>query len=222
VRSKRLFHILIGITLVSIGVYFTLRTGHGLSALWRRESAIKPTQEKRRITDPEDVTGAAQLKVYGVLAPHDETISGDADEANTRRPAGPLSTLDRVYGSVPAGPHRLLRRRLSLKSYLGFSFTVPAHALHPKVEGTFKSVGRSSEPDVTNVDVMLLNPEEFEDLLSHHGGYASFSTTGHAGQVDWALSPTILAPQKYYLVFHNPLEQSVAELLDVDFTISFQ
>lgn len=68
---------------------------------------------------------------------------------------------------------------------------------------------------------MLLNPEEFEDLLHHRQGTASFAIGGPDGEIDWALSPTFFVPQKYYLVFRNPTRPPAAELVDVDFSISF-
>ena len=69
---------------------------------------------------------------------------------------------------------------------------------------------------------MLLNPQEFEDLLHHRDGTATFSATGPDREVDWTLTPTILEAQRYYLVFRNSSGKSTAELVDVDFTISFQ
>jgi hypothetical protein len=218
---RRFIHILTGIVLIFAGGYLIVRAAHSLGAVWHNEAAVKPTQKQNPPIEPDDVA-AARLKVYGVLAPHDDVASAGSDNISALRTTGPVFAIDRVDASPATGPHHFLHRRLSLRSYRGFRFVVPAHALHPRLEGTFRSITKGNGQDSTNVGVMLLDKREFEDLLHHREGTASFSAAGPGGEVDWTLSPTFSEPQNYYLVFRNSSEKSAAALVDVDFTISFQ
>ena len=219
---RRFIHILTGVALILAGGYLIVRVAHSLGGVWHKEAAAKPTSKQHPPTEPDDVNDAARLKVYGILAPHDDTESAGTDNRSALQTTGPVPALDLVDASPASGPHHLLHRRFSLRSYQGFRFVVPAHALHPRLEGTFRALPKSDGQSSTNVDVMLLNKQEFEDLLHQQGGTASFSAAGPDGEVDWTLSPTFSESQNYYLVFRNSSEKSAAELVDVDFTISFQ
>jgi hypothetical protein len=218
---RRLIYILTGVALIFAGGYLIVRVAHSLGGVWHKEASVKPTSKQNPPAEPDDINDAARLKVYGVLAPHDEESAG-TDNRSDLQTAGLAPALDIVDASPASGPHHLLHRRFSLRSYQGFRFVVPAHALHPRLEGTFRSRPKRDGQNATNVDVMLLNKQEFEDLLHQQGGTASFSAAGADGEVDWTLGPTFSEPQNYYLVFRNSSEKSDAELVDVDFTISFQ
>ncbi len=219
---RRLIHILTGVALIFAGGYLIVRAAHSLSGVWHKEAAVQPTSKQHPPAEPDDINDAAQLKVYGVLAPHAGTESARADDSSALQTAGPAPALDIVDASPASGPHHLLHSRFSLSSYQGFRFVVPAHALQARLEGTFRSLPKGDGQNSTNVDVLLLDKQEFEDLVHHQGGTASFSAAGPDGEVDWTLSPTFSEPQNYYLVFRNSSEKSAAELVDVDFTISFQ
>lgn len=126
-----------------------------------------------------------------------------------------------MHATPDGGPYVLVHSRIALQSYQGFSFTVPPHALHPRLAGSFRTLPDVDEQDSANIDVLLLNPREFRDLL-HQQGTASFSTTGRSGEVDWALNPTFVDPQKYVLVFRNSPEKPLPKAVDVNFTLSFR
>jgi hypothetical protein len=192
-----------------------------LRGLWLREAAVKSIAKQKLPENPDDVTDAARLRVYGVLAPKGDKESTNFSGMREASSSVSVSALDRVHTAPGSGPRRLFRSRLSLKSYRGFSFVIPPHAIRPRVEGTFKTLTTGNGRNFLPVDVMLLNPEEFSDLIHQDGeGTASFATGGSDGAVDWSLAPTFFAPQKYYLVFRNP-SGTPAELVDVDFSISF-
>ena len=218
---RRFIHVLTGIALLSVGIFFAIKTTHGVRDVLHREAAVNPAPKPDSRSEPDEVTEAARLKVYGPLAPPEDSPDPDGSPVRGRQASERISTLDHVHATPDGGPYVLVHSRIAIKSYRGFSFTVPPHALHPRLAGTFKTLNDASRDDSARVDAMLLNPKEFRDLL-HQQGTASFFAAGPGGEVDWTLNPTFVDPQKYFLVFRNSSEKSLAQTVDVNFTLSFR
>jgi hypothetical protein len=112
-----------------------------------------------------------------------------------------------------------------VKAYEGFGFEVPAHATRPRIHGEFTSFvvdGSSGERREENVEVLLLSEAEYRDFVHGRAGAASFGRPPSTGAViDWTLDATLFQPFKYYLVFRNSSPERQTELVDADFSLSF-
>jgi hypothetical protein len=66
----------------------------------------------------------------------------------------------------------------------------------------------------------VLNQQQFADFARGRAVDAVF-TNGAAttGNIDVVLNPTVLQPQKYYLVLSNPSKQM--QLVDANFALTF-
>jgi hypothetical protein len=96
------------------------------------------------------------------------------------------------------------------------------------LRGTFRSFTNRSDPDSTSdrsadVDVMVLNEEEFNQFL--HGQPQSVTyelDPSHNLKVDLRVPTTFTDPQKYYLVFSNSDGGTKTKFVEADFTVSFE
>jgi len=136
--------------------------------------------------------------------------------------------LDHVVQVPPKDPINFLHKTFPVKDYVKFEFVIPPHSPQPRLRGSFRSfVARSSgatiSDDSANVDLLVLNEEEFGAFVQGSSGSATYSIDHVHGQtVDLTLSSTIDQPQKFYLVFSNPPGGPRNKFVDADFTVSFE
>jgi hypothetical protein len=227
---SRYARLLIGGLLLAAGAYFILRVANGWKPLWHKQVAMHPeSPDAPSPDDPDSPTAAAKLHAYGPLASvaNDPSMQGDpADAASSalRSPSHPHTAMDHVVSAPSDAPKHFLHQRFALTTYQGFEFIVPAHAVYPRLHGTFKSLanGRSSGR-AANIDVLLLNRQEFSDFLSGENGTATFSNdASDGGEVNLALNSPISQPQSYYLIFRSASNSSRSKQVTADFTISFE
>lgn len=222
---RRLPHLLGGLALITGSIYFFggMVAGWRLTRQWPivsgRTNSVKPQVEN------DEIPGDEKPKTLGVLP----TLLGNQnekdEETEVASTSGPLLGVDRISSSKALAPHRFLHRRISVKAYEGFGFEVPAHATRPRIHGEFNSFvvdGSSGELHEENVEVLLLSEEEYRDFVHGRAGAASFGRPPSAGAViDWTLDATLFQPLKYYLVFRNSSPERQTELVDADFSLSF-
>jgi hypothetical protein len=184
-----------------------------------RTHSVKPQVENVEI--PED----EKAKALGVLPSLLGNQNEKDEETEVASASGPPLGVDRISSSKPLTPHRFLHRRILVKAYEGFGFEVPAHAVRPRIHGEFSSFvvdGGSGEQREENVEVLLLNEAEYRDFVHGRAGAASYGRPPSAGAViDWTLDATLFHPLKYYLVFRNSSPDRQTELVDADFSLSF-
>jgi hypothetical protein len=148
---------------------------------------------------------------------HEETEAASA--------TGPQLPVDRISRSEALTPQRILHRRISVNKFQGFGFVVPAQTTRPRIEGKYNSFvvdGDTGEQREENVEVLLLSEVEYRDFVHGQAGATSFAEPPSAGGViDWTLNATLFQPVKYYLVFRNSSLQRRTELVDADFSVSF-
>lgn len=190
--------------------------------MWR-ELAAEPPHHPSSIPSPaaDPALEASRLQVYGALASSAAASSANgANPADAPRPANHVhAAIDHIVAMPDAPPQHFLHRRFSVRGYQGFSFVVPPHASHPCLQGTYKSSAQGN----ADVEVLLLNQQEFSDFVHGQAGTATYSndpSTG--GQVNWILNSPLSQPQKYYLIFRNSPGGPRLKLVDADFTISFE
>jgi hypothetical protein len=227
--GKRFAHLLSGLLLLTVAGFFILRTANEWKTVWRREvlatvHEIEGSSSDKTNQDSDDITDAAKLQLYGVLH-HSDGAAPARDDAAPRQPSAP-GAFDHVNPAPAGAPRHFLHRRFSVKGYRRFAFEIPAYATHPRVRGAFQSFAGSTGAAArveAAVDVLLLNEQEFSDFVRRGPGTATFSMEdSDGGVIDWVLTPTLRDPQKYYLVFHNVSRRPQANLVDADFTVSFE
>ena len=227
---SRFTRLLIGAVLLATGVYFILRASTGGKPLWEQQVAAHPTStDAPTPEDPDSPTAAAKLQAYGPLASvaNDPALRGDTGEASSS-PARTVNhahtAMDHVVSAPADAPKRFLHQRFALTAYQGFEFVVPAHATYPRLHGTFKSLANGGSGGRTaNVDILLLNPQEFSDFLNGDTGTATFANaSASGGQIDLALNSPMHQAQHHYLIFRNSPGGSRTKLVTADFVISFE
>jgi len=149
--------------------------------------------------------------------------SGDsADEP--RKPYHPTE-MDRV-GDSPVGTSTpILHKTFPVVALVNLPFDIPPHAASPQFKGTYhsflKGSGAGSE-NAADVELLLMNQQQFTDLLNGHASDAVFSTEdAHDQEVNTSLPPTFNDPARYYLVFRNNSRERGKKFVKADFQVDF-
>ena len=146
---------------------------------------------------------------------------------NKPRTPETVNPLDKV-DSAHVKPINFLRKTFSLKKSATFEFQVPAHTALPRLHGTFQSYvpkagGEDLSDDSANVDLVLLNADQYADF-SHGGGDGMALYTvdpTHDHEVDYLLSPTQQDSATYYVVFRNSPGGAPTKQVKADFSLTF-
>lgn len=108
-------------------------------------------------------------------------------------------------------------------------FDLPPHASAAQLRGTYHSfvplsAAASAENGVepaSDVEFLLLNEQQYSDLLGGRRGDAVFSANGAREQdIDFSLPPTFDKPARYFLVFRNSAGRG-RRTVKADFHIDF-
>lgn len=150
------------------------------------------------------------------------------DRSKREVPQESLAPLDRVVQSSPKDPLNFLRKTFPVKDYVKFEFVIPAHSPQPRLRGNFRSFvtrsnGATISDDTANVDLLVLNEEEFGAFVGGNLGTSTYSIDRtHQQNVDYVLASTNDQPRKFYLVFNNSAGGLRNKFVDADFTVSFE
>lgn len=224
---KSLLHLFVGAALLAVGAYFAAGVARNGKVWWHQFAGVGlPTTNlaadahrspEGGAASADPILNAANLQVYGVLGQKGEAAGGD--DATLSRDSRSASLLDHASALSTGAPNHFLHRRFSMKSSRVFKFEVPPHAIHPEVRGKFRSVATGQSP----VEVLLMNDEQFADLVNHKPQSAMFSFDASSrGAIDWVLTSPLINREKYYLVFRNSQEGQGPAIVDADFTISYE
>jgi hypothetical protein len=125
-------------------------------------------------------------------------------------------------------PNHFLHKTFQVKKTVQFSFVVPPHAAIPHLQGTFNSfVPRPGDDpltdDTTNVDFLLLTPDQYSEFTNGSTNGEALYTTGptHDHEVDYSLSPTFEEPATYFIVFRSTGGGAPQKSVKADFTVSY-
>jgi hypothetical protein len=215
---KRATHLAIGIGLLAISGYFLLGVAFGWKVFWRQElwRTAHPAKPAKSVAD-DPLFGLTDGTVYGVLNSEDGTQADD--EAVPPQTSAP--PIEHVAPTVIA-PNHFLHKRLLVTAYKGVEFVVPALALHPQLQGRFRSVATNHTSDGSAVELLLMTDREFATFVRNETQTTESSAfPSNHGAIDWKLGATYGKPQKYYLVFLNAFEGQGPVTVDADFTVSF-
>ena len=222
-QFTNLLHLLVGLVLLAIGVYFFRTAAHEGEMWWDQQSSssvASARSAKPGSASDDPILSAANLQVYGVLSQQNE--AENRANAVPAPSSGPSSALDHVNAADAGAPNHFLHGRLTVRTHEVFEFVVPPHAIHPQLKGRFRSVAARRNPRGGSVELLLLNEHEFANLAHNRAGTATFSADPSSrGEIHWDLNAEASTPQKYYLVFRNSSEQGPS-IVDADFTASFE
>jgi hypothetical protein len=139
-----------------------------------------------------------------------------------------MPALDRVVTVAAPAPKRLVRKTFAVQKYEAFEFEVPPNCLSPRLRGSFKSStqgtqGHRVSNDAANIDLLLLDEQQFNDFAHGPGGNVIRSAESSYEQtINWVLNSTLQQPRKYYLVFNNSSRNPPTRFVEADFTLSFE
>jgi hypothetical protein len=138
------------------------------------------------------------------------------------------ASVDRIVVSKTHPPNNFLHKTFAVKTSEEFAFQVSNHSVKPVLHGSFVSFAKNKTGDLlsnetANVDLLILNDEEFEDFSHSKQGSATYTVDpAHTQTVTYALHPTVNDPENYHLVFRNSPGGARGKLVKADFTITFE
>jgi len=104
-----------------------------------------------------------------------------------------------------------------VQGYRDLPFDVPPHASFPRLSGTYKQLRNTQS---RKAGLLVFSDQQFRDFIHGDSGEAVFTSDGHSGTIEIALSATRVDSQKYHLVIRN--SASVTVPVDADFTLTFE
>lgn len=225
---SRVSRLLIGVVLIGLAVWVWMYGAHGWDHVWQKEQATVAKTKPVVLIDPtfasDPSIAPAKVKVIGPLASamqqeQDAVNSTDNTAIAEPAPSNQPSAFDHVAQPSSSAPHRF-RSTFVVKSYKYYRFSVPVQASSPKLHGRFAAFTATADKNAAAADVLLLDESQFDDLVHGRPNEAVFSSTSSAGIIDVTLSPGVLEPKKYYLVFRTPDRRP--RVVSADVTASFE
>jgi hypothetical protein len=137
-------------------------------------------------------------------------------------------SVDHVVVSKSQPPNNFLDKTFAVKASEEFAFQVPSHSVKPVLHGSFVSFAKNKSGDLlsnetANVDLLILNDQEFDDFSHSKQGSATYSVDPANSQtVTYTLHPTVDNAENYHLIFRNSPGGAHSKLVKADFTISFE
>jgi hypothetical protein len=142
-----------------------------------------------------------------------------------KAPAELVLPMDRIAPSPVGTSQTILRKTFVVKTSTAFPFEIPPHAVRPHLHGIFESfvqeVQRASD-DKANVDLLILNADQYADLVGNRPSEALFSVVAsHNQSVNVDLPASLDQPVKYYLIFRSAAGKGPAKVVEADFHVDF-
>ena len=211
--------------LVSAGSYVWRLRHHAVAMVAARGDSVAPVSEQTLPTYAEVRQAQEMVTVIGPMANY---VSGEKSSPVTAAPvsreAAAPTAADRVGGSPVGTSSTVLHRSFMVAGMVNWPFEVPAHAANPQLRGTYRAflkVGNALSPDPADVEFLLLNEQQYGELIGGHPGDAILSAPS-SQEVATSLPPTFDQPAKYYLVFRNNSGWAAKEkVVRADFRIDF-
>ncbi len=219
--------LVVSCVLVLVGSYAWVHRPHVAPATSVQESATLP-----RYAEQEQA--AQSVSVSGPLADYTRVKAAGVETlqpiSSTVLQSGSHRTVasDHVTDDSPVGTSTpLLHRTFNVARIVDLPFDLPAHASTPKLRGTYRSFlphngAEQGGVDDAGVEFLLLNEQQFADLIDGRPGNALFSADDASnGEVNFTMPPTFGKPAKYHLVFRNSSPSSGKRAVQADFRIDF-
>jgi hypothetical protein len=171
---------------------------------------------------PEQQQARDMVTIAGPLANYMSRAHGGARDANDSDSEQAVASDHGTASPVGTGGP-ILQKTFQLAKAANLPFEIPPHAAIPKLHGTYHSFQNAGSNDGEGADVefLLVNQQQYSDLINQRPGDALFSADGaHNQEVNVTLPPTLNQPAKYYLVFRNSSNQGKVAV-QADFRIDF-
>lgn len=140
-------------------------------------------------------------------------------------PAEEVPSSERVSPSPVGTSQTVLQKTFTFKNSATFSFEIPSHAVSPHLHGIFESfVGEmhGASDDAANIDFLILNTDQYSDLMGKRPSEALFSVVAsHNQSVNFDLPASVDQPVKYYLIFRNAGADGPSKIVQANFHVDF-
>lgn len=184
---------------------------------------------------PYDPARDAHIKLVGPLAAYVENQQGagsvqglEAKAHVETLQAAPVKPhpADLVGNSVVGTTMPVLQSTFRVRAAVQVPFEVPPHAATPRLKGSYQSflkqAGPTTDEGDANVELLLLNEQQYAAFLEKRAGEAVFAAEeAHQQEVNANLPPTLSQPQKYHLVFRNNSKAPARKFVQADFHMEF-
>jgi len=180
----------------------------------------------------EEEQAGEMVEVRGPLA--DQALHLKSSKLESSQPTPhPVSTPVSLMsdpdptGESPVGTSKtLLRKTFPVTKLLDLPFDLPAHASSPQLRGTYRSFvsrdGLQQADSASSIEFLLLNDQQYSDLLNGRPADALFSAQGAPEQeINFSMPPTLSHPVKYHLLFRNSSPEQGKRLVQADFRVDF-
>jgi hypothetical protein len=132
---------------------------------------------------------------------------------------------DRVTPSPVGTSQTVLHKTFAVKGSVTFPFDIPPHAVRPHLHGIFESFVREvhgASDDSANVDFLIVNADQYADLVSNRPSEALFSVeASHNQAINLDLPASLDQSVKYYLVFRSAASKGPGKVVEADFHVDF-
>jgi len=198
---------------------------HATDSIEIQAEPVKEQVQKVASTYADEQKANGSVTVVGPLANfmnhHKDTDEVEIIQANFYQP----TASDHVGGSVVGTSNNVLHQTFAVAKTVDLPFEVPAHAYGPQLHGSFRSFIQAGSAPTTapgDVEFLLLNDQQYSDLLAGHPSDAIFSAdAAHDQEVNANLPPTSSNPVKYHLIFRNAAPKTGKRVVHAEFQIYF-
>lgn len=208
---------------ISWGGYTYYHNHPSISKAQANEPSKDQSQEaeaKPQLQDPDHVVT--------VVSPLEQLMDKSEAMLNMDKPAPPRkpSPSDHIAASPVGTSSAIVHKTFAVTSSAKFLFQVPPHAANPQLRGTYRSftkdAGGESSDENADVDLLLMNDQQYADFLQGHPADTIYSIdSSHAQDVSFGLPATLDHPAQYYLVFRNSSTGPGKKLVQADFHVDF-
>lgn len=182
--------------------------------------ATSTYSDRQQANDPDKEPGTVVSPLARFMS-HKDSDEVETIQANFYRP----TASDHVGGSVVGTSNNVLHQTFAVAKTVDLPFEVPAHAYSPQLHGSFRSFIQAGGAPTTapgDVEFLLLNDQQYSDLLAGHPSDAIFSSdAAHDQEVNANLPPTLNDPVKYHLIFRNADPKTGKRVVKAEFQIDF-
>jgi hypothetical protein len=183
------------------------------------QSAEKKSQDTRDDAS-QPVTMAGPLADY--MKHQQDRSKPDEIESIGYHPAG----SGHVGGRMVSSGTTILQKTFEVTGTVELPFSLPAHACDPQLHGSFRSYlegGKlESNPSKADIEFLVLNDEEYTNLLGGRPSDALFSAeAAHNQEVNTRLPPTFDKPVTFHLVFRNDVRGAPKKLVETDLRVDY-
>jgi hypothetical protein len=199
-----------------------------LLAVFNRLPQADSGKSQSTETEPQPAPQPATPPMTTVVSPLASWMGKDESEPPRLEHFAPSKPhpSDHIAGSPVGSTNTILRRTFAVSTLIKVPFEIPAHAATPHLHGTFRSfvqqAGAQSGDDSANVDFLVLNQQQYTELVNGRPGEALFSADAtHNQEVNLGLPFSGAEPQKYYLLFRNSSREEGKKIVEANFTVDF-